>query len=76
MFPDVQKAVDTVWIDELMYKLFPDLGVNGKLWLVIKNLYTDDKAPVLYSGVSSREFKIAQAQGRGEYWVLSCIKFT
>ena len=40
-FLDVRKAFDTVWIDGLMYKLFSDLGVNGKLWLAIKDLYTD-----------------------------------
>ena len=43
-FLDVQKAFDTVWIDGLMYKLFSDLGVSGKLWLANKDLYTDVKA--------------------------------
>ena len=43
-FLDVRKAIDTVWIDGLMYKLFSDLGVNSKLWLAIKDLYTDVKA--------------------------------
>ena len=37
-FLDVRKAFDTVWIDGLMYKLVSDLGVNGKLWLAIKDL--------------------------------------
>ena len=52
-FLDVRKAFDTVWIDGLMYKLFSDLGVNGKLWLAIKDLYIDVKARVLYSGALS-----------------------
>ena len=43
-FLEVRKAFDTVWIEGLMYKLFSDLGVNGKLWLAIKDLYTDVKA--------------------------------
>ena len=64
-FLNVRKAFDTVWIDGLMYKLFSDLGVNGKLWLTIKDLYTDVKAPVLYSGALSREFDIAQGTGQG-----------
>ena len=64
-FLDVRKAFDTVWIDGLMYKLFSDLGVNGKLWLAIKDLYTDVKARVLYSGALSREFDIAQGTGQG-----------
>ena len=61
-FLDVRKAV---WIDGLMYKLFSDLGVNGKLWLAIKDLYTDVKARVLYSGALSRELEIAQGTGKG-----------
>ena len=53
----------------LMYKLFSDLGVNGKLWLAIKDLYTDVKARVLYSGALSREFEIAQ--GTGQWRILA-----
>ena len=64
-FLDVRKAFDTVWIDGLMYKLFSDLGINGKLWLAVKDLHTDVKARVLYSGALSREFEIAQGAGQG-----------
>ena len=64
-FLDVRKAFDTVWIDGLMYKLFSDLGVNSKLWLAIKDLYTDVKARVLYSGALSGEFEIVQGTGQG-----------
>ena len=64
-FLEVRKSFDTVWIDGLMYKLFSDLGVNGKLWLAIKDLYTDVKARVLYSAALSREFEIAQGTGQG-----------
>ena len=48
-----------------MYKLFSDLGVNGKLWLAIKDLYTDVKARILYSGSLSREFEILKGTGQG-----------
>ena len=64
-FSDVRKAFYIVRIDGLMYKLFSDLGINGKLWLAIKDLYTDVKAQVLYSGALSREFEIAQGTGQG-----------
>ena len=59
-FLDVRKAFDTVWINGLMYKLFSDLGVNGKLWLAIKDSCTDVKARALSSGALSREFDIPQ----------------
>ena len=48
-----------------MYKLFSDLGIYGKLWSAIKDLYTDVKARVLYSGELSREFEIAQGTRQG-----------
>ena len=30
-FLDVRKAFDTVWIDGLLYKLFNDLGIKGRM---------------------------------------------
>ena len=39
-FLDVRKAFDTVRID----KLFNDFGIKGRMWLAIKDLYTDVKA--------------------------------
>ena len=56
---------DTVWIDGLLYKLFNDLGIKGRMWLAIKDLYTDVKAQVLYSGELSREFDVSQGTGQG-----------
>ena len=53
-FLDVRKAFDTVWIDGLLFKLFSESGINGRMWLVIKDLYTNVKAKVLYAGVLSR----------------------
>ena len=64
-FLDVREAFDTVWIDGLFYKLSIELGVGGRMWLTIKDLYTDVKAQVLYSGSLSRQFKVSQGTGQG-----------
>ena len=64
-FLDVRKAFDTVWIDGLLFKLFSELGINGRMWLVIKDLYTNVKAKVLYAGALSREIDILQGTGQG-----------
>ena len=47
------------------YNLFTELGIQGRMWLVIKDLYTDVKAQVLFAGELSREFDISQGTGQG-----------
>ena len=63
-FLDARKAFDTVWIDGLLFMLFIELEVGNRMWLTIKDLYTDVKAQILYSGSLSRQFKVSQGTGQ------------
>ena len=46
-FLDVRKAFDTVWIDGLLYELFTEFDMRDRMWLVIKDLYTEVRGQVL-----------------------------
>ena len=72
-FLDVRKAFDTVWIDGILYKLFSELGIGGRMWKVIKDLYSNVKAQVLYAGSLSR--KIDVSQGKVEFLRHLCSKY-
>ena len=64
-FLDVRKAFDTVWIDGLLYKLFSDLGIRGRRWLALRDLYTNVKAQVFYEGSLSWKINLSQGTGQG-----------
>ena len=74
-FLDVRKAFDAVWIDGLLYELFSEFGIGGRMWLSIKDLYTGVRAQVLYSGSLSKRFDISQGTGQGSILAPFIYKF-
>ena len=64
-FLDVRKDFDTVWIDGLLYKLFTEFDIRGRMWRAIKDLYTEVRGQVFYSSTLSRKFDISQRTGQG-----------
>ena len=66
-FLNVRKAFNIVWIDGLLFKLFTELGTEGRMWLAIKDLCTGVKAQVLHSGSLSRSFDVFQGTGHAPF---------
>ncbi len=61
---DIKKAFDSVWIDGLMYTLF-EIGIDLKLWKLIKDYYSDAECYVKIGGRLSQWFKISQGVHQG-----------
>ncbi len=61
---DVQKAFDTVWHDGLWFRLW-ELGVRGRMWRVIRNMYDITQSAVLLEGEISEPFNIGQGVAQG-----------
>ena len=64
-FLDVHKAFDKVRMDGILYKLFSELGTGGRMWKVMKDLYTNANAQVSYAGSLSK--KVIVSQGKAEF---------
>ena len=63
-FLDIQKAYDTVWRNGLWLKLW-DMGVKGKIWRVIKQMYESSRSAVLLEGERSESFSVQQGVAQG-----------
>ncbi len=46
---DIKKAFDSVWIDGFIKRLF-EIGIDLKLWKLIKDLYSDAECCVKICG--------------------------
>ena len=58
-FLNIKKAYDTVWRDGLWYRMW-EMGIQGKLWRVIRNIYNVNQSCVYLDGIKSEYFGITQ----------------
>jgi hypothetical protein len=64
-FLDVRKAFDTVWRDGLWARLW-DCQVRGKMWRVLRSVYSSVKSSVLVDNQRTRWFDIEQGVRQGD----------
>ena len=66
-----------MWIDGLLYKLFSEFGVKGRMWLaILKTLYMGVKAQVLCSGSLSGKFDVSQGTSFKIYINILLVELT
>ncbi len=53
---DIKKAYDSVWQDGLFYKLYK-IGINGKTWHILKQLYKGFKCQIRVATFLSADFE-------------------
>ena len=63
-FLDTKKAFDSVWHNGLMYKLYK-MGMDPKMWRLLRNMYSDFKCAVLIDNKLSSWFNIRQGVHQG-----------
>ena len=61
---DACKAFDVVWQDSLLRKIY-NVGIQGKLWTCLSNLYKRATSAVKWQGVISPMFEIKQGVRQG-----------
>ena len=59
---DACKAFDVVWQDSLLRKIY-NVGIQGSLWICLKNLYRGAFSTVKWQGQVSEPFKQGVRQG-------------
>ena len=63
-FLDISQAFDRIWINGLLYKLFR-IGIVDKLWLLIKDWFTNNVCSILLNGVITEPFNISRSIKQG-----------
>ena len=63
-FLDAASAFDVVWHDGLLYKLY-ELCVNGKMWRILRNIYSNMNSCISLDGLMSDWFPIKQSVRQG-----------
>lgn len=63
-FLDVRKAFPSVWRDGLMHKLW-EAGVRGKMWRIIRAVYSENKSACLVNGEASEWYKVGAGVREG-----------
>ena len=56
-FIDIQKAYDKVWREALWYKLYK-MGIRGKLWRVLRNIYEKVESCVVLGDHCTEFFEV------------------
>ena len=64
-FRDAAKAFDTVWRDDMLDRLW-DIGVRGRMWRIVRNLYQGNRSRVVVNGQKSDFFPIDQGVAQGD----------
>lgn len=60
-FIDVKKAYDTVWRNGLLKRLW-DEGIRGKMWRVVKGMYSVVQSAVLVGDEQTEWFDLSTGQ--------------
>ena len=61
---DIKKAYDNVWRDGLWYRMW-EMGIQGKLWCVIRNIYNVNQSCVYLDCIKSEYFGITEGVVQG-----------